>query len=52
MKLMAAWVVSSSMVSMRLLVSAPVSSILPSALDLITPRGEAALTKASSSFGQ
>ncbi|MNZ92480.1 hypothetical protein D3C78_1115070 [compost metagenome] len=53
MKLIAAWVVSSSMVSMRLLFSAPVSSILPSALDLITPRGEAALTKGSlGSFGQ
>ncbi|MCY1339991.1 hypothetical protein D9M69_258950 [compost metagenome] len=31
MKLIAAWVVSSSMVSMRLAVSAPVSSTLPSA---------------------
>ncbi|MNP18819.1 hypothetical protein D3C76_1113170 [compost metagenome] len=51
MKLIAAWVVSSSMVSMRDLVNAPVSSILPSALDLITPRGEVALTNASSSLG-
>ncbi|MNY60552.1 hypothetical protein D3C86_1971220 [compost metagenome] len=35
----AAPVVSSSMVSMRLLVSGPVSSILPSAVLWITPRG-------------
>ena len=30
---------SSSIVSMRFMVSGPVSSILPSAVDLITPRG-------------
>ncbi|MNG34498.1 hypothetical protein D3C84_1209950 [compost metagenome] len=36
----AAAVVSSSMVSMRLVFSGPVSSILPSAKLWITPRGE------------
>jgi hypothetical protein len=39
MKSSAAAVTSSSTVSMRFLVSGPVSSILPSAEDLITPRG-------------
>ncbi|MDT4804292.1 hypothetical protein FQZ97_370620 [compost metagenome] len=52
MKLMAPSVVSSSMVSMRLAVSAPVSSILPSAKLRITPRGVAALVNSVSSFGQ
>ncbi|MNJ69553.1 hypothetical protein D3C77_659150 [compost metagenome] len=54
--LMNAWapaVVSSSMVSMRLVVSAPVSSILPSAKAWITPRGLKFLTKGSlGSLGQ
>ncbi|CFU81597.1 Uncharacterised protein [Bordetella pertussis] len=41
------------MVSMRLEVSAPVSSILPSALALMTPRGLYALTTGSlGSWGQ
>ncbi|MNV80902.1 hypothetical protein D3C71_1745330 [compost metagenome] len=48
----AAAVVSSSMVSMRLVVSAPVSSILPSAKLWITPRGVLALRNSASSFGQ
>jgi len=39
MKPIAAAVVSSSIVSMRLRVSGPVSSILPSANVCITPRG-------------
>jgi phage N-6-adenine-methyltransferase len=39
MKSMAAADVSSSMVSIRFLVSGPLSSILPSANDFITPRG-------------
>ena len=44
MKSIAAAVVSSSIVSMRLAFSGPVSSILPSAVALSTPRGELALT--------
>ncbi len=48
MKAMAAAVVSSSMVCMRLEVSGPVSSILPSAYEWMTPRGENCLLKAGS----
>ncbi|MNP74428.1 hypothetical protein D3C76_1713040 [compost metagenome] len=52
MKAWAAAVVSSSMVSMRLEFSEPVSSILPSAKLWITPRGELALMNSGSSLGQ
>ena len=51
MKSTAAAVVSSSIVSIRLRLSGPVSSILPSADALSTPRGELLLTKAVSFFG-
>ncbi|MNF95070.1 hypothetical protein D3C84_778070 [compost metagenome] len=50
MKLMAALVTSSSTVSMRLRVSGPVSSTLPSADALMTPRGPNFLRN-SASFG-
>ena len=51
MKSIAAAVVSSSIVSMRLRLSGPVSSILPSADAFSTPRGELDLTNAVSFFG-
>ena len=51
MKSIAAAVVSSSTVSIRFLLSGPVSSILPSADALSTPRGEFDLTNVVSFFG-
>ena len=48
MKSMAAAEVSSSTVSMRLRVSGPVSSMVPSAEDLMTPRGPNCSRKAGS----